>query len=90
MKKIPGDIIILQMCQINNSHMINGSWDIKHNRQNFFVTGEHFLPFYSSNNLENQYFEKMKNSSGDIIISHMGTINNNHMMYASWDMECNR
>ena len=34
-KKKPGDIIILHRCTINNSYMVYGSWDIKHNGQNF-------------------------------------------------------
>ena len=45
-----------------------------------FVTLEHFLPFYLTNNLENQNFEKMKNMPEYIIILYMRIINNNHMM----------
>ena len=56
----------------------------------FFVLLGHFLPFYPTNNLENQTSEKMKQNTGDIIISHMSTINKNHMIYDFWDMECNR
>ena len=55
-----------------------------------FVILDHFLPFYPPNNLENQSFEKIKNNLGDIIILHMCIINNNHMIYSSWDMECDR
>ena len=33
-EKTPGDIILL-MCTKNDNHMMNGSWDIKHNRHNF-------------------------------------------------------
>ena len=36
---------------------------------------------------ENQYFEKMKKSAGDIIILQMCTINGNHI-YLLWDTEC--
>ena len=32
----------------------------------------------------------MKKILGDIIILHMCTINENHMMYGSWDKECHR
>ena len=32
----------------------------------------------------------LKKTPGDIIILHICTINDNHMMYGSWDMECNR
>ena len=45
MKKTPKDIIILQMCTINNSHMIYGSRDMECNGQFFFVILDCFLPF---------------------------------------------
>ena len=51
---------------------------------------DHVLPFYPPNNPENQNFEKMKKVPGDIIISQKCTINDNHMMYDSWDMKCER
>ena len=35
MKKMPGDIIHLQMCTINEDHMVYGSRDMEHDRQNF-------------------------------------------------------
>ena len=34
--------------------------------------------------------KKMKKPPGGIIILHKCSINNNHMMYGSWDMECDR
>ena len=47
---------------------------------------DHFVPFYHHPyNQENQNFEKMRNSPGDIIILHKCTINDNHIR--SWDME---
>ena len=45
MKKPTGDIIILHLCTINDNHMMDGSWDIKHDGQNFFVILNHFLSF---------------------------------------------
>ena len=39
---------------------------------------------------KNQNFEKMKKIAGDKIILEMSTINDNHMMYGSWDMEHER
>ena len=56
----------------------------------FFVILDHFLPFYSPNNLKNQNFEKLKKPSGDVIILHRHIKNYNHMMYDSWYMECDR
>ena len=48
-----------------------------------------FLPFYPPNNPENQNFENMKKAPGDVNL-HISAKNHNHMMYASWDMECDR
>ena len=50
----------------------------------FFVILIHFLPFYSHTDPENQNFEKMKKTPGDITILQMSTINDSHMMYGSW------
>ena len=44
-KKTPGDIIILHMCNINDSHVMHGSRDMGCKRQ-FFVILNCFLPFY--------------------------------------------
>ena len=41
--------IILHKCNINHNHMIYGSWDIKCNRQIFFVILGHILTFYPPN-----------------------------------------
>ena len=49
-----------------------------------------FLPFYPTNNSENKMFEKSnKHLEICIIILKMWTINNNHIMYVSRDMESN-
>ena len=51
----------------------------------------HFGPFFAllpPNNPKNQNDEKMKKSPGHIIL-HKCTINDKHVMYGSWDMECN-
>ena len=50
----------------------------------------HFVPFFPllpSNKPKNQNFEKLKETPRYIIILHMYTVNDNHMMYSSWDME---
>ena len=49
----------------------------------FLVILGHFLHFNPPKNPKNQDFEKMKTTPGDIIILHMCTINDHHMMYAS-------
>ena len=53
-----------------------------------FVNLYCFLLFYPIS-LKNQNFEKLKKTPGDII-SHKCTINDNYMMYGSWDMKCDR
>ena len=83
MKKTPSDIT-LQMCIINENHMMYGSWDMVLDRDNFFILN-HFLPFYSPQNTKNQDFQKMKKTPSDITLQ-MCIINENHMMYGSWDM----
>ena len=42
----------------------------------------HFFPFYPPNNPETQSFE-MKKTTGAIIILHMCTRDDNHMIYGS-------
>ena len=56
----------------------------------FFVILGCFLPFYppTPNIPKNQNFKKLKKKPWGIIILHMCTINDNHMMYGSWDIEC--
>ena len=85
--KTTGDIIILQMCTINENHMMYGSWDMEHDRHNFLSFQAIFLSFYLTDNLKNQNFEKMKKIPGDIIILYLSNTINDHMMYHSWDME---
>ena len=63
---------------------------MEHNRQIVFVILDHFLPFYPPMDPENQNFGKMNNTPEDIIISQMCNINDNHMMYGSQDMKCNK
>ena len=52
-----------------------------------FVILDWFLSFY---NPKNQNFEKLKKKPGDIIILHMRTMNDNQIMYDSWDIEYDR
>ena len=52
MKKIAGDIIILQMRTKNHNHMRYGSSDTEWETKCFVILGR-FLPFYPPNSLEN-------------------------------------
>ena len=50
----------------------------------------HFLLFDLPNNPKNHNFEKLKKSTEDIIILHLRTTNDDHVMYGSWETECNK
>ena len=71
---------------INDSHMVYGFSDMECNGQNFVSFWTIFCNF-TPLQPEKSKFEKMKKTCRDIIILHMCTINYNHMMYGSWDME---
>ena len=91
MKKTSGDIL-LHMCIINEYHdvcMVPEIWSVT---DRIF---SNFGPFFSllpptPPNSKNQNFEKMNKYCGDINILHMCTINKNHMMYGSRDIEYDR
>ena len=86
---VPGDIIILHKCTKYDKHMIYGFWDMKNNRQIFFVILGQFLPFYPTSNPKNQNFEEKKHLK---ILSFYtsGTKNHDYMLYCSWDMAHDR
>ena len=88
LKKTPGDIIILHICTTNDNHMMYGSWDIEHDKQKLVI----LIPFLPCYPLWTQKFKfwKNKKTPEDIIYLQMCTINDRHMMYGSWDMECNK
>ena len=65
---------------------LRSKWD-RHNFLSFWVF---FYPSSPPHNQESQNFEKLKKPPADIIILHICTINNNHMMYGSWDIERDR
>ena len=90
MKKPPGHIIILHRCNIIDNHIMYGSWDTKRDRNTFFVILDYILPFYPPNKSKNQNFEKMKKTPKDIIILHICAINDNHIMYVTWDIKHDR
>ena len=60
-----------------------GSRDMEHDRQNFLTYWTIFCSFYPPKNLENQNFEKMKNTPEDIIILHKCTQNHDHILHCS-------
>ena len=82
MKKVTGNAIILHMRTKNNKHMMYSSRDMECDRHNFFVILGNSLPFSPLLTLKIKIWKKCKNP-GDIILLHMFTINEDHMMYGS-------
>ena len=77
------------MCTINEDHMIYGSWNVRCGRQKFLTFWDIFCLFSPLKTWKIKILT-LKKTPGDIIILHICTINDNHMMYGSWDMEHNR
>ena len=90
MKKTTGYVIILHLCTKNHDHMMHVSWDMECDRQNCFVILGHFLPFYLLIIQKIKLLKKWNKTPEDIIILHMYTINDDHIIHGSWDMEHDR
>ena len=93
MKKIAGDIIILHMCTKKHTPMRYSSWDTEWDRIfcHFglfsallppLTTHPHPTHPHPPNNLENQNFETMKKTSGDVIILNLCNKKHDQIMYA--------
>ena len=70
-------------------------WFLRYKVQGTEFSVDYFLPFWPPppKNLENQNFDKMKkkkNNSWRYYHLYHYYINENHMMYGSWYMECDR
>ena len=89
MKKTPEDII-LHKCTINDNHMMYGSWDIKHDGQNFLSFWTIFCPFTPLIMWKIKILKKLKKIPQDIIIFQKCTKNHDHILHCSWDMARDR
>ena len=87
MKKIPGDVIILHMCTINENHYAAQFLGFEAWQARFFLILDHFLPFYPLATQNNKILKKWKKKKnpGDIII--LLKCNINDMTYDSWDVQ---
>ena len=56
----------------------------------FFVILSHFLPFYPLTTWKIEILKKWKNHPEETSPFYTCTKNHDHMMYPSWDMECDR
>ena len=80
MKKPPGDILTLTITWCMVPEMLSVM-------ERIFCHFGSFFSLLCPNNPENQNFDKLKKTPGDII-SNMCTINDYHMMHGSWDIKC--
>ena len=71
----------LHMCTINDNHMMYGSWDTKHDGQNFLSFWTFFCPSTPLTTQKMKILKKWRNSL---------EINDSHMMYGSWNMKRER
>ena len=74
------------MCTINEDHMIYDSWNIRCDRQTFLTFLSIFC-FFSPLTTWKIKILTSKKTPGDIVILHICTINDNHMIYGFWDVE---
>ena len=87
---MPGDIFLLYIHVYHKWRSYDKwFWNIRCNREKLL---SFWVIFCSFNPLTTRKIKilKLKKIPGDITILHICTINNNHMMYVSWDMECDR
>ena len=87
---MPEYIILLHNCAINEDHMMYGSWDIRHNGQNFLSLWAIFCPFPRQPKKSKFWKdEEKKPLQIYITISHMRTTRQSYDV-CSWDMERDR
>ena len=89
MKKTIQDNIILHSCTINDNHMMYGSWNMKHDWQNFLSFWAVF-PLLPPEQPEKSKFWKTEKTPEDIIVLHKCIKNHDHILYCSLDMAHNR
>ena len=88
LKKTSGDVIILNLYNKKHNHMIYAYSDMECNRHNFLSFYAIFCSFTPLLTLKIKIWKKCKKNPGDIILLHMCTIIQDHMMYGSWDIKC--
>ena len=93
MKKASGDVIILNMCNKNTIIWctLTQVWSVTDIIFCHFRPFFPLLPHYWPRKLKfGKNVKKKKKTPADIILLHTCTIDQDHMMYGSWDMKCNR
>ena len=70
-------------------HMIYVSWDMECNKKCFLSFWVIFFPFTQLKTQKIKILKIWKKKPGDIILLHICTINEDYMMYGSWDIRHN-
>ena len=86
-RQIFGDIVLLPMCNINQNHLMYGSWDIKCKGRSLCHFAI-FSPLTLLTTQKNQLFQKIICLL--IISLILFTANDNHTMYNSWNIKGDR
>ena len=87
MKKMPGDII-LSYIHVYHKWRSYDIWFLKYKvQQKFLSFWAIYCPFSPLTTWKIKILT-LKKTPGDIIILHICTITDNHVMYGPWDMEC--
>ena len=89
MKKFAGYIIILQMCTKYHNHMMYGSWDMEWERQKILSFRTISCPFTTPTH-HTLLIPKIKCLEILSFYTYMCTINEDHMIYGSWNKRCDR
>ena len=83
MQKKIGDVIILNLYNKKHDHMMYGYSDIECDRYNFLSFQAIFCSFAPLFTMKIEVWKKCNKTPGDIILLHICTINQYHMMYGS-------
>ena len=73
-------------CSKKHNCMRYGYWDMEWDRQKFLSFCVIFCPFTLQTTRKIKVLNKIKKTSGDIIILHTSNKTHIHMMYGSWDI----
>ena len=83
MQKKIGDVIIVNLYNKKHDHMMYGYSDMECDRYNFLSFQAIFCSFAPLFTMKIEVWKKCNKTPGDIILLHICTINQYHMMYGS-------
>ena len=78
---------MLHMFTIDDNHLMYGSWDSERDGEKFLSFWTIFCPFTSLTTRKVKILKNWKKCLEILSFYQMCTMNDNYMMYGSWDME---